>query len=52
MTALQQAIAFEKVDDVAVSVAEYLYLDVSGREDLFLDQHAVVAERRGRPGLA
>ncbi len=40
------------MDDIAVAVAEHLYLDMARREDVFLDQHAVVAERAGGLALA
>ena len=44
MAALQAAIAFEKVDNVAMGVAEDLDLDVAGVGDILLDQAGGVAE--------
>ena len=52
VAALERAVALEQMDDVAVAVAEHLHLDVARREDVFLDQHAVVAERARRLALA
>jgi hypothetical protein len=52
VAALERAVALEQVDDIAVAVAEHLHLDVARREDIFLDQHAVVAERGRRLALA
>ena len=47
---LQRAVALEQVNHVALRVAKNLDLDVTGSEDIFLDQHLVVAEgRRGFP---
>ena len=43
---LQRAVALEEMDDVAVLVAEHLHFDVARRDDVFLDQHARIAERR------
>ncbi len=48
---LERAVALEQVDDIAVAVAEHLHLDMARREDVFLDQHAVVAERARRLAL-
>ena len=39
------------MDRVAVRVGEHLHLDVARRGDVFLDQHARVAERRLRLAL-
>ena len=50
MAALERAITLEQVDDIAVAVAEHLHLDVARREDVLLDQDAIVAE--ARRGLA
>jgi hypothetical protein len=57
VAALQRAVAFEQVDDIAVGVAEHLHLDMARGQDIFLDQHMVVAEAgrglalaRGRAG--
>ena len=47
---LRRAVALEEVHDVAGVVAEHLHLDVPTGLDVLLDQHRVVAERRG--GLA
>src|SRR3546814_9277634 len=52
VAALERAIALEQMDDVAVRIAEHLHFDVAGREDIFLDQHAIVAERAGGLALA
>src|SRR3546814_19157363 len=52
VAALERAIALEQMDDVAVRIAEHLHFDVAGREDIFLDQHAIVAERAGGIALA
>src|SRR5688500_13275486 len=49
---LQRAVALEQVDDVAVTVAEHLHLDVPRAFDPFFEQHDIVAERRGRLALA
>ena len=48
MAALQRAVALVEMDDVAVAVGEHLHLDVARRGDVFLDQHARIAERRLR----
>ncbi len=45
MAALQRAVALVQMDRVAVRIGEHLHFDVAGRRDIFLDQHAVVAER-------
>ncbi len=42
---LDRAFALAQVDDVAVAVAEDLDLDVARLDHVFLDEHAVVAER-------
>ena len=52
VAALERAVALEQVDDIAVAVAEHLHLDVARREDVFFDQHAVVAEAGRRLALA
>ena len=52
VAALERTVPLEQMDDVAVPVAEYLHLDMARAEDIFLDQHALVAERRGRLALA
>ena len=44
MAALQRAIALEQMHGVAVIVGEHLHLDVARPRDIFLDQHAIVAE--------
>ena len=41
---LQRAVALEEMDDVAMRVGEDLDLDMARRQDVFLDQHAGVAE--------
>jgi hypothetical protein len=51
VAALERAVALEQVHDVAVAVAEHLHLDVARREDVFLNQHAVVAKRARRLSL-
>ena len=48
MPPLQRAIALVEMDGVAVLVGEHLDLDMARRRDIFLDQHAIVAERRRR----
>jgi hypothetical protein len=52
VAALERAVALEQVDDIAVRVAEHLHLDMARVEDIFLDQHAIVAEGRCRLALA
>ena len=42
---LQRAFALEQRDQIAVAVADDLHLDMARIVDVFLDQHAVVAER-------
>ena len=44
VAALQRAIAFEQVDDIALGVGEDLHLDVARAEDVFLQQHPIVPE--------
>ena len=44
MAALQGAIAFKQMHDIAVAVSEHLNLDMAGTLDQFFDQHAVIAE--------
>ena len=44
MAALQGAVALIEVDDLAVTVAEHLHLDVAWAGDVFLDQDAGIAE--------
>ena len=44
VSSLHRAIALEQVDRVAVRIGEHLDLDVARRRQVFLDQHAVVAE--------
>src|SRR5690606_27313285 len=44
VAALQRAVAFVQVDDVALAVAEHLHLDVARAGDVFLDQDPRVAE--------
>ena len=46
VAALQRAIALEQMDGIAVAIGEHLHFDVARARDVFLDQHAVVAERR------
>ena len=46
MTALQGAVALEKVDESAVLVAKELDLDVAGPRDVFLQEDVRRAERR------
>ncbi len=45
VAALQGAVAFVEVDDVALAVAEHLHLDVARAGDVGFEQDAVVAER-------
>ena len=51
MAALQRAVALAEMDDIAVAVGEHLELDMARRADVFLDQHARVAEGRLRLAL-
>ena len=51
MPALHRAVALEQVHAVAVRVGEHLDLDVARRDQVFLEQHAVVAEARFRFAL-
>jgi hypothetical protein len=48
MPALRRAVALVKVNATPMPVGEHLQLDVAGRGDVFLDQHAPVAEPRLR----
>jgi len=50
MAPLHGAVALEKVDAASVPVGEHLDLDVPGPVEVFLQQHAFVAE--SRQGLA
>ena len=52
VAALDRAFALAEMDDVAVLVAEHLDFDVARIDDEFLDEHAVVAERRSSPPSA
>ena len=52
VAALDRALAFPQVDEVAVRVAQHLDLDVPRLLDELLDEHPVVAEARLRLGLA
>ena len=52
VAALERAVAFEQVDDLAVGIAEDLHFDMPGREDVLLDQDMVVAETGRRLALA
>src|SRR6185369_13897331 len=45
MPALHRAVALEKVDHIALRVAEDLDLDVARSFEIALDEHPVVAER-------
>ena len=47
VAALGGAVALEQMQGVAVGVGEDLHFDVAGALEIPLDQHAVVAERRG-----
>ena len=44
VAALQRTVALAEMDDVAVAVGENLQLDVARVSDIFLDQHAGLAE--------
>ena len=44
VAALQRAVALEQMHDIAVPVAEHLHLDVARLQNVFLDEHAPVAE--------
>src|SRR6185437_9447920 len=48
VTALNRAFALAEMDDVTVLVAEHLDFDVPRIGDEFLDEDAIVAERRLR----
>jgi len=49
---LHRAVALEKMHHVALGIAEYLHLDVARPLQVFLDQHAIVAEAARRLALA
>ena len=49
--ALNRAVALVQVNDVAVFVAEYLYLDVFGSFDKFFEKDAVVGKVVGAQAL-
>jgi hypothetical protein len=51
MSALQRAIAFVQMDDVAARIGKDLNLNMTGRGDISFDQHPVIAERRLRLAL-
>ena len=44
MAALQRTIALEQMHNIAKTVAEYLHLDMTRRENIFFDQHTIIAE--------
>src|SRR5947207_5642478 len=44
MTALYGAVAFEETDNVALGIAEDLDFHVARRDNIFLEQHRIVAE--------
>ena len=44
VAALERAVAFEQVDDIAVGIAENLHFDMARRGDPFFEQHLVVRE--------
>ena len=48
---LDRAFALAEMNDVAMLVAEHLNFDMARLLDIFLDEHAVVAEARARLGL-
>ena len=48
---LDRALALAEIDDMAVLVAEHLNFDVTRIDDEFLDEDAIVAERRQRFGF-
>ena len=48
MAPLERTVALEKVHAIPVGVGEHLQFDMAGRDDIFLDQHAPVAEGRLR----
>ena len=52
VTALERAVAFEQMDDVAVRVAKHLHLNMARALDIFFDQDMGVAERSGSFTLA
>jgi len=45
VASLHRTFAFAQMHDVPVSVAEYLYLDVTWADDVFFQEYAVVTER-------
>ena len=51
MAPLQRTVALEEMDRIAVRVGEHLDLDMPRRRDVFLDEHARIAERRLRLAL-
>ena len=51
VAALDRTFALAEIDHVAMLVAEHLDFDVTGIDDEFFDEDAVVAERRLRLGL-
>src|SRR5437879_8435007 len=48
MPALHRAIALEQIYAVAMAVPEHLDFDVARPQNVFLDEHAIVAEARLR----
>ena len=44
VTALERTIPLEQMDDIAMGVAEHLHLDMARAQNIFLDQHPVIAE--------
>src|SRR5690606_33088125 len=46
MAALYGALAFEKVEDITVSITQHLKLDMPGFGDVFLDKHRSIAKCR------
>src|SRR5690349_20598527 len=45
---LDRALALAEMDDVTMLIAEHLDLDMARLLDIFLDEHAIIAEARAR----
>ena len=46
VAALERAIAFEQMNDIAMTIAEYLHLDMTRALNPFLDEHDIIAKTR------
>ena len=49
MAALHRQSRSKRLIDIAMRVPEYLHLDVARRDEIFLDQHGIVAKGSGQP---